>query len=68
MCTLKFEKLLTVALLLTLGNTFELPREIERRIARFPGGEAGLAPRLLELPSIHAVQQILRTAPVREPR
>ena len=67
MCTLKFEKLLTVALLLTLGSTFELPREIER-IARCPGAEAGLAPTLLELPSIHAVRQNLRTAPVREPR
>lgn len=65
MCTLKFEKLLTVALVLTLGSTFELPRETERRIARFPGVEAGLAPRLLER---HVVWQNLRTAPVQEPR
>ena len=67
MCTLRFEKLLNVALVLTQGSTFELPRETERRIARFPGVEARLAPRLLELPGSHVMRQNLRTTPVQEP-
>lgn len=60
---MKFEKLLTVALVLTLIAQLNYPET--ERIARFPGVEAGLAPRLLER---LVVRQNLRTTPVQEPR